>query len=81
MQNNTNSAWFISFIILGLALFANAFFGAVSSLPEELTVDRNTADHKYATERMRQEGFSATEAQQAADAIIKFNNAQKARKN
>ena len=38
-----------------------------------------TPEHRYATERFRQEGLSDSEARQAADAVIKFHNAQKNR--
>lgn len=44
------------------------------------TPDRNTAGHRYATERFKQEGLSSSDAQTAADAVLRFNEAQKNRK-
>lgn len=41
--------------------------------------DNSSFEHRYVTERFKQEGFSKSEAQQAADAVIKFHNAQKNR--
>jgi hypothetical protein len=48
-----------------------------SGTPAAYTPNRNSVEHRYATERFRQEGLSSKEAQQAADAVIKFHNAQK----
>lgn len=39
--------------------------------------NNNSFEHRYAKERVKLEGYSDKEAQQAADAIIKFHNAQK----
>lgn len=44
------------------------------------SVDRGSFEHRYATERFKQEGYSARESQQAADAVTKFMRAQEARK-
>jgi hypothetical protein len=41
--------------------------------------DRGTFEHRYVTERFKQEGFSGSDARTAADAVIKFHNAQQAR--
>lgn len=75
--------------ILGLAV-ATAFFktgstvsssahsnnGATYTGSAPLGVDRNSFEHRYAKERVKLEGYSDREAEQAADAIIKFHNAQ-----
>lgn len=50
-----------------------------SSAPASYTPDRSSIEHRYATERFKQEGLSSSEAQKAADAVIKFHNAQKNR--
>lgn len=44
------------------------------------SADRGSFEHRYATERFKQEGYSSSESQQAADAVVKFLNAQEARK-
>lgn len=50
-----------------------------SAASSSYTPDRSSVEHRYATERFKQEGLSSSEAQQAADAVIKFHNAQKNR--
>lgn len=47
--------------------------------PPSSSVDRSSPEHRYAKERVKLEGYSDKEAQQAADAITKFHNAQKNR--
>lgn len=83
-QSNSNSGvWLIVLIVVGVAMFLNALGGGGSSSSSTTTsapsVDRGSFEHRYATERLKQEGYSSSEAQQAADAIIKFHNAQKNR--
>jgi hypothetical protein len=41
--------------------------------------DRTSRDYRYVEERMKLEGLSNSDARQAADAVIKFHEAQKAR--
>jgi len=62
-----------------LALIAVLFAGCDGG-PATVNVDRGSFEHRYATERFKQEGFSGKDAQTAADAVYKFNQAQKARK-
>lgn len=81
MNDNTNTN--IWLIIIG-ALVLGAIFsaGTVSntvSTPASFDPDRGSAEYRYAKERVKLEGYSDKEAAQAADAIIKFHNAQKAR--
>ena len=42
--------------------------------------DPNSFNHRYATERFRQEGYSHDDSRQAADAVVKFHEAQKLRR-
>lgn len=77
-QQNNMSGWMVVVLgVVALALLGNLFSGGDSSSPPP--VNRNSVEHRYATERLRQEGYSGTEAQQAADAIIRFHEAQKNR--
>lgn len=67
-------------IVLGLALI----IGMVNSCSDNFsgpsnTVDTNSFDYRYAKERVKLEGYSDKEASQAAEAIIKFHNAQQNR--
>ena len=83
MANNNYDGQYPWFGLLIVAVFILAFISAlvgekagVSSQPAA----NNTFEHKYATQRFRQEGYSQQESQQAADAVIKFMQAQEARK-
>lgn len=84
-SNNSGGFWVIVLIVVAVATFLNALSGGGGSSSSSSTttapssVDRSSFEHRYATERLKQEGYSKSEAQQAADAIIKFHNAQKAR--
>lgn len=42
-------------------------------------VENNSFEHRYVKERFKLEGYNNKESEQAADAIIKFHNAQKNR--
>lgn len=74
--------WILIVIVFGIAMLLQSLGGgssssSVSSSPAG--VDRGSFEHRYATERFKQEGYSAAESQQAADAVIKFHNAQQNR--
>lgn len=65
-------------LVFGLGMLLQLFTG--SNSPSTPTVpDKNSFEHRYATERFRQEGLSRSDAQKAADAVIRFNEAQKNR--
>ena len=80
-QTNNNGMWVVVVLAIGAGLIVSALSGnnSGSSTVPSPSVDRSSFEHRYATERLKQEGYSGSEAQQAADAIIKFHNAQKAR--
>lgn len=79
-SRNNGDFWAIVLVVIGVAMFLNAIGGGGSSSTTSApSVDRSSFEHRYATERLKQEGYNKSEAQQAADAIIKFHNAQKAR--
>lgn len=42
-------------------------------------IDRSSSDYRYVEKRMALEGMSQKDARQAADAVMKFHEAQKAR--
>lgn len=82
-QAGNSGFWMIAILVVAIAMILNALGGGSSSstsAPSAPSVDRGSFEHRYATERLRQEGYSSSEAQQAADAIVKFHEAQKARK-
>jgi len=81
--NKDNSIWFAILLVVGIVMFIQAITGggsSSSSVSSSDDVNRGSFEHRYATERFKQEGYSATESQQAADAVIKFHNAQQNRK-
>lgn len=87
MSNNNNGdfSW-LGFLVVAVfvlsvisAMFGNNNSGSSSSTYTS-SPDRGTFEHRYATERFKQEGYSTSESQQAADAVVKFLNAQEARK-
>jgi hypothetical protein len=80
---NDGGIWFVILFIVGIVGFIQALTGGGSSSSSVSSssggADRGSFEHRYATERFKQEGYSAAESQQAADAVIKFHNAQQNR--
>jgi len=80
-KQNGGGFWWVVALLFGLAtilqMLGSGSSSAVSSAPA--SVDRGSFEHRYATERFKQEGYSAEESRQAADAVIKFHNAQQNR--
>jgi hypothetical protein len=77
MNQSNGSMWGI---VLGIALIG----GVISSCSDNVStnsssVDTNSFDYRYAKERVKLEGYSDKESAQAAEAIIKFHNAQRSR--
>jgi len=91
MTNNNNNSSSIWPLLIGIFVFGailQILFGNISTTtsqtdadytPTPAGVDRSSFAHRYAKERVKLEGYSDKEAQQAADAITKFHNAQKNR--
>lgn len=74
----------VTMFIIGLIILTaiGSMFGGGSSSSSSYTSsspDRTSSDYRYVERRMQREGMSQSEAQQAADAVIKFHEAQKAR--
>lgn len=83
-DNSLSMPWLVLLFIA--AVVALSSLGAAinknnaSYVPSNSGVDRSTFEHRYVTERFKQEGFNKQDSQKAADAVIKFLNAQEARK-
>lgn len=86
-KTNNGTAW-MWLIVLGLAIITALFktnnTGSSTNSPTTINyapagVDRNSFEHRYAKERVKLEGYSDRESAQAADAILKFHNAQQNR--
>jgi hypothetical protein len=82
MNQNTSDGgmWPIVIVAMIIAIIAS-FVGSNNATQQATTSEptRASNEHRYATERFKLEGYNTTEAKQAADAILKFHNAQKAR--
>ncbi len=70
--------------LIGLVFIATLFQMMASSCSHEgggsvSSVPTDSFEYRYAKERVKLEGYSDKEAAQAAEAIIKFNNAQQNR--
>jgi hypothetical protein len=86
--NNNGNIWPLLIGIFVFSAILQVLFGNNSTTtsqtsadytPAPAGVDRSSFEHRYAKERVKLEGYSDKEAQQAADAITKFHNAQKNR--
>lgn len=81
MTSDNNTGTIIG-IFVACALFGTLVSSCNNSSARVSTpVSRNSFEHRYATERFKQEGYNAAESQQAADAVTKFLRAQEAQKN
>lgn len=80
-NSNNGSIWPIVLIIFGVAFVLQLFSGNSSSTTSSTapTVNSNSFEYRYAKERFKQEGFSNADSDTAAQAVIKFHEAQKAR--
>ena len=87
-SNNNSGFWTVVFLVVIIAAIVGSLSSNNSSSSSSSSqygtgptagADRGSFEHRYVTERFKQEGYSTAESQQAADAIIKFQNAQKAR--
>ena len=81
-QTEPNPWVFVIGGIFLLALLANMFSGSSSSRTYSSASsgpDRSSREYRYVEERMKLEGMSGSYAKTAADAVMRFHEAQKAR--
>lgn len=80
-NSNNGSIWPIVWIVLGLAVVLQMLGGNNSTSTTSTATPTNTGsfEYRYAKERFKQEGYSNSDADTAARAVIKFHEAQKAR--
>lgn len=69
------SMWMIAGVVVVFAWILQALSSGSSSY-SPAPVSRGTFEHRYATERFKQEGFSSSDAATAADAVVRFHEAQ-----
>jgi len=86
MQTTTEQSslggWVILF--LGFTFIVAAFDGCnesttTTTTSSGTTYSQSSPEYRYAKERFKQEGLSDSDARTAADAVIKFHNAQQNR--
>ena len=82
-NSNSGSIWPIVWILLGVAVVLQMIAGnnSSSTTSTSTSTPSNTGsfEYRYAKERFKQEGFSNSDADTAARAVLKFHEAQKAR--
>lgn len=78
MAKNDNGMMTILWIALALGALASMFAPNNNSAPTPSTfnVDENSFEHRYVKERFKLEGYSDADSKKAANAVIKFHNAQ-----
>jgi hypothetical protein len=86
-QNNGNNGgfWVVLAIVFGIAMLGQLVGGggSTSSNSSSTTPPASSGsfEHRYVQERFKQEGYNAAESRQAADAVMRFHEAQQQRKN
>lgn len=80
-QTEPNPWMFVIGGIVVLTLLANMFSGSSSRTYSSASSgpDRSSREYRYVEERMKLEGMSGSDAKTAADAVMRFHEAQKAR--
>jgi hypothetical protein len=84
MSNNNNSSgiWPIVGLLFVIAVIIQMIAGnnnTTSTTSPSPATNSGSFEYRYAKERFKQEGFSNSDAETAARAVIKFHEAQKAR--
>lgn len=80
-MNNQNGCGLLVAIVLGAGMLLSMVESCNSNNNYTPPApDSSSFEHRYARERVKLEGYSDAEAKQAADAIVRFHEAQKARK-
>lgn len=79
-QNSGGFAWPVFIVALIIGIIAS-IVGSVNAPAPQATFepDQSSREHQYVKNRFKLEGYSDAESKQAADAVLKFHNAQKAR--
>ncbi len=77
---DSSGFWVLVLAVVGFAMLLQAIGGnSGSTTTSSYSPSSGTPEHRYVRERFRQEGYSDAESRQAADAIMKFHDAQKNR--
>lgn len=76
-NSNNTSFWPLILVAAVLGALVQIIAGGNDSSPAP--TNTNSAEYRYTKERFKQEGFSNSDADTAAKAVLKFHEAQKAR--
>jgi hypothetical protein len=79
-ENKDSLFWPIVIIVVIVSALSQMFNRDNNTVATSYTPSNTSAEHRYVKERVKLEGYSDKESAQAADAIIRFHEAQKARK-
>lgn len=82
-NNNGSTFWTVVFALILGSVFSSMCSSCINSTTTNSVpyqpADNSSPEYRYAKERVKLEGYSDKESAQAAEAIIKFHNAQKNR--
>lgn len=82
-QHDDAGIWSLMAIVFIIGTFVSMVISGATNTTSTPTAtfspDAGSFEHRYVKERVKLEGYSDKEASQAADAIMKFHNAQKNR--
>lgn len=71
-----SAMWLLVGVVVVFAVILQMFSAGSSSSYAPAPAPRSTFEHRYATERFKQEGFNSADAATAADAVVRFHEAQ-----
>lgn len=84
-NQNNGSSMFVVAIAIACVLALLGQFLPNNTTPTTTTTsstpDRSSVEYRYVKGRFQREGYSQSDAQMAADAVIRFHEAQQNRKN
>lgn len=80
-KNDTSGVWTLIVFVFVVGMIISMLTGNnTSTSTTTFNPTPDSFEYRYAKERVKLEGYSDREAAQAAEAIVKFHEAQKARK-
>jgi hypothetical protein len=80
-NSNNGSIWPVLIVLFVIGAIVQMLTGnnSTSNTTQSYDPAPSSFEHRYVKERVKLEGYSDKEAAQAADAIMRFHEAQKAR--
>lgn len=78
-NDDTVTILFVGLVIAALVVANTISARNVNNNTPAATPNRNSSEYQYVEKRMQLEGMSSSDSKKAADAVIRFHNAQKNR--